>query len=65
MIIAQPETQNKITTIERWTDVFLIFLSIYTNAHSQKTQQIVKYLHDVRLGAENLMDGSHMMSSSD
>lgn len=62
-IIAQPKTQNKVTTKVCWTDAFLIFLGVYTNAHPQKSQQLAKYLHDIRLGAE--IGGSHMMSSSD
>lgn len=47
-IIAQPKTQNKVTTKVCWTDAFLIFLGVYTNAHPQKSQQIAKYLHDIR-----------------
>ncbi|XP_061188703.1 uncharacterized protein LOC133196870 [Saccostrea echinata] len=51
-IIAQPKNTNKITSIDKWTDAFLIFASIYLTAHPNKTQQLLKYLHDVRLGAE-------------
>ncbi|XP_062618517.1 uncharacterized protein LOC134280106 [Saccostrea cucullata] len=51
-IIAQPKNANKITSIEKWTDAFLIFSSIFLAAHPSKTQQLLKYLHDVRLGAE-------------
>ena len=52
-IISQPKQPNKISTIERWTDAFLIFTSIYAAAHPSRTQELLKYMHDVRLGQRN------------
>ena len=51
-IISKPKSPNKITSIERWSDAFLIFVSIFILAHPDKTLQLLKYMHDVRLGAE-------------
>jgi hypothetical protein len=44
-----------IHTIEKWTDAFIVYISIYTFAHPEKYQALLKYMHIVRLGAfENL-----------
>jgi hypothetical protein len=51
-IISQPKQAKQITTIERWTDAFILFIAIYSAAHPEKYLQILKYMHDVRLGAE-------------
>ncbi|KAK3099696.1 hypothetical protein FSP39_008146 [Pinctada imbricata] len=51
-LIIKPKTNQKIATIARWTDAFLTFSSIYLSAHPNKTQEILKYMHDVRVGAE-------------
>ena len=50
-LVAQPKQPNKLTTIERWTDTFVIFASVYLAAHPERTLQLWKYLHDIRLGA--------------
>lgn len=49
-IIAQLKTQNKITTGLMHLKFSLAF--ILTHTHKKKNQQIVKYLHDLRLGAK-------------
>uniref|UniRef100_K1QSM1 Uncharacterized protein n=1 Tax=Magallana gigas TaxID=29159 RepID=K1QSM1_MAGGI len=41
----------KIDSIEKWTDAFIIYSSIYSSAHIGSVQGLFKYLHDVRLGA--------------
>lgn len=51
-IIAQPKHNHRLTTIEKWTDAFIIYACIYLTAHPSKTHQLFKYMHDVRLGAE-------------
>ncbi|XP_062567406.1 uncharacterized protein LOC134278511 [Saccostrea cucullata] len=51
-LIAQPKQMYKIQTIDRWTDAFIIYMSIYTAAHPEKVQQFLKYMHDIRLGAQ-------------
>ncbi|XP_062617622.1 uncharacterized protein LOC134279286 [Saccostrea cucullata] len=40
-----------INTIEKWTDAFLIYSSIYASAHQDEVQGLFKYMHDIRLGA--------------
>ena len=35
-----------------WTDAFLIYFSIYCRAHPQKVQDLLKYMHTIRLGAK-------------
>ena len=51
-LVAQPKSVAKIASIDNWTEAFLIFASIYLEAHPDKTQQILKYMNDIRLGAE-------------
>ena len=35
-------------TIEKWTDAFTVYISIYTSAHPEKYQALLKYMHIVR-----------------
>lgn len=51
-LVAHPKQTHKISSVDNWTDAFLIFSSIYLEAHPNKTQQMLKYMHDIRLGAE-------------
>lgn len=43
--------QNKITSIQSWTDTFLIFAIIYLAKHPNDVQSILKYMQTIRLGA--------------
>ena len=45
------KASNKITTIEKWTDAFIIYCSIYASAHPTSVQGLFKYMRDVRMGA--------------
>lgn len=51
-LVAHPMQTHKISSLDNWTDSFLIFASIYLEAHPNKTQQMLKYMNDIRLGAE-------------
>ncbi|KAK3088512.1 hypothetical protein FSP39_020020 [Pinctada imbricata] len=51
-LISKPPRAKKVESIDQWTQAFLIYMSIYLSAHPNKTQELVKYLHDVRLGAQ-------------
>lgn len=51
-LVVHPKQTNTISSVDNWTDAFLIFASIYLQAHPNKTQQMLKYMHDIRLGAE-------------
>ncbi|XP_062575027.1 uncharacterized protein LOC134236890 [Saccostrea cucullata] len=48
---------NKIQNISRWTDAFLVYSSIYASAHPESYQGLLKYLHDIRLGASRCGEG--------
>ena len=45
------KASNKITTIEKWTDAFIVYCSIYASAHPTSVQGLFKYMRDVRMGA--------------
>lgn len=51
-IIAQPKQSNKIISIERWTYPFHIYFSTYVAVHLVRTQQLIKYIHDIHLDAQ-------------
>ena len=48
---SQPINKRKITDIGQWTDAFLIFISIFSENHPEKFQQLLKYMQIIRLGA--------------
>jgi hypothetical protein len=52
LVIQPKQTQQKITTIETWTDSFIIYMSIYYSVHIDKFSEMLKYLHGIRLGAK-------------
>ena len=39
----------KVTDIGSWTDAFLIFTSIYSSVHITRTQELLKYMNNIRL----------------
>ena len=43
--------KQMITSISAWTSAFLIFSSVYLNAHPNRTQELLKYMHLVRTAA--------------
>lgn len=43
---------KQITSIEIWTDAFIIFTSIYCSVHTSKFQELLKYMNSVRLAAK-------------
>ena len=44
-------TKDKVSSIEKWTDAFLIFASIYLKRFPNKTQQILQYINIIREAA--------------
>ena len=42
---------KKITTLQTWTDAFIVFTSIYLTRHPCDIQGILKYMQTIRLGA--------------
>ena len=43
--------KDKVMSIEKWTDAFLIFLSIYLKQHPNKVQEILQYMNIIREAA--------------
>ncbi|ESO92305.1 hypothetical protein LOTGIDRAFT_162608 [Lottia gigantea] len=50
-LISKEKISSKILDIEKWTNAFIIFMSIYISAHPCKSQDLLKYMRSVRLGA--------------
>lgn len=50
-LCSRSKSSIKFITIEKWTDAFLVYVSIFTAVHSDKTQDLLKYMHDIRVGA--------------
>jgi hypothetical protein len=45
-------SQQKISDIEKWSDAFLIFMSVFCRAHPERLHELIKYMSVVRLGAK-------------
>jgi hypothetical protein len=52
LVIQPKQTQHKFTTIETWTDSFIIYMSMYCSVHIGKFPEILKYLHVIKLRAK-------------
>ncbi|VDI58659.1 Hypothetical predicted protein [Mytilus galloprovincialis] len=50
-LIIQTKLSKKITDINTLIDAFLIYTSIYVGVHLEDTQNILKYMYSVKLGA--------------
>ena len=50
-LVVKQKVGKIITDISSWIDAFLIFTSIYIYAHPNSSQGLLKYMHDVKLGA--------------
>ena len=57
LVIQQKQQQQKIVDISSWTDAFLIYTSIYCSVHQTKFQDLLKYMHSIRLGARRSSQG--------
>ena len=44
------QKSKQILSMESWTDLFLIYASIYLSAHPDLTQSLLKYMHIIRTG---------------
>ncbi|XP_072178778.1 uncharacterized protein [Diadema setosum] len=49
--VTPPPTKNKIFSIEAWTNAFLVYMSIYIEAHPTSTHDLLKYCHLIRSAA--------------
>ena len=50
-------TKEKVTNIEKWTDAFLIFSSIYLEKFPNKTQELLQYMSIIREAASRTNTG--------
>lgn len=51
-VVIEPKRASvKITNVQKWTDAFLIFSSIYSVVHPGKFLGLLKYIYTLRLGA--------------
>lgn len=50
-LVSQPSPKAKINDIKQWTDAFIIYMSIFLARHHEKTQEMLKYMQIIRLGA--------------
>lgn len=44
-------TKDKVSTIEKWTDAFMIFISIYLKKHPSKAHELLQYMSIIREAA--------------
>lgn len=51
-MVCKQKSAIRINSIEKWTDAFLIFISTFTSVHASKFQDMLKYMHNVRTGAD-------------
>lgn len=51
-LVIHQKQQQKISNIEQWTDAFVIFMSIYGEAHPNKMHQLLKYFNNIRIAAK-------------
>lgn len=45
---SQRECKDKINSIEKWTDAFIVFSSIYLMYHPGKTHEMLHYMYNIR-----------------
>ena len=50
-IVTKDTSPQRKESIEKWTDVMLIFVAKYLQAHPAKTTELMKYIQTVRMGA--------------
>lgn len=51
-LVLQPQNQKKVSSIEQWTSAFIVYCSIYVTVHPNRIQELLKYMHVIRLAAE-------------
>jgi hypothetical protein len=51
LCVTKPRGSNFKMSIEQWTSAFIVFISIYLERFPNRSQELLKYLRDVRLAA--------------
>ena len=46
------EFKNKVPNIEKWTDAFIIYMSVYIVAHKEDAPDMLKYMFNIREAAQ-------------
>lgn len=54
ILTTKEKPKQLINSIEKWTDCFLVYISIYISVHPEKAQSLLKYMQTVRLGASRM-----------
>lgn len=52
-ITVLPKSSKRITSIEAWTDAFIVYMDIYCSLHHTQYKDMLKYMHTIRLGAKH------------
>ncbi|MES9880227.1 MAG: hypothetical protein ABW185_05025, partial [Sedimenticola sp.] len=42
------ECRDRITTIERWSDAFLIYMAIFITGHKDRVPELLQYMYNIR-----------------
>ena len=50
LVVLPNVSSVKIASVEQWTDIFLVYFSLYTATQPEATPGLLKYMHNVRLG---------------
>ena len=50
VLSTRDKTKQIINTISKWTDDFIVYISIYSSAHPSKYQGLLKYMHTALRG---------------
>ena len=56
-LVFQQVRKQKINNIETWTDAFINFIGIYCSVHTDRFNELLKYMYTIRIGSKR-MSGS-------
>lgn len=52
IVVKPKQTKEKVSSIEQWSDAFMIFMSIYLIRYPDKSQELLKYMATIRDAAK-------------
>ena len=53
-LLVQTIRKQKINNVEVWTDAFINFIDVFCPVHKNRCNELLKYMHTIRLGAKRL-----------
>ncbi|KAK6168531.1 hypothetical protein SNE40_021043 [Patella caerulea] len=56
LFLEPSKPESKITTIEVWSDAFIVFMSIYCSIHKDKYPDLLKYMQVIRMASKRAND---------